>query len=77
MIIHYTDHALLRMTKRRIKPQWVERVILYPALCHDDENDPDLEHRMGKVPELYNRVLRVIVSKSEQDGLLPFIQIET
>jgi hypothetical protein len=24
MIIHYTEHALLRMTKRAIEPEWVE-----------------------------------------------------
>ncbi len=32
--------------------------------CPDD-NDPELEHHLAKVPELANRVLRVIVSKSE------------
>ena len=63
--IHYTEHALLRMAKRAIKPEWVERVIRNPALRHDDDNDPELEHRLAKVPELANRVLRVIVSKSE------------
>jgi Domain of unknown function (DUF4258) len=65
MEIHYTEHALLRMTKRAIESHWVERVIHNPALRLDDENDPELEHRLAKVPELANRVLRVIVSKSE------------
>jgi hypothetical protein len=65
MIIHYTEHALLRMTKRAIEPEWVERVLLNPALRLDDENDPELEHCLAKVSELANRVLRVIVSKSE------------
>jgi len=27
--------------------------------------DPELEHRLGRVPELANRVLRVIVTKSD------------
>ena len=65
MIIHYTEHALLRMTKRAIEPEWVERVLLNPALRLDDENDPEYEHCLAKVSELANRVLRVIVSKSE------------
>jgi hypothetical protein len=65
MKIHYTEHALLRMTKRAIETEWVERVLLNPALRLDDENDPELEHCLAKVPELANRVLRVIVSKSE------------
>jgi hypothetical protein len=63
--IQYTEHALLRMAKRAIKPEWVERVIRNPAFRHDDDNDPELEHCLAKVPELANRVLRVIVSKSE------------
>ena len=62
---HYTDHALQRMAKRAIQTEWVERVIREPALRHDDVIDPELEHRLAKVPELANRVLRVIVSKSE------------
>jgi len=65
MEIYYTEHALQRMAKRAIKPEWVERVIRGPAFWHDDDNDPDLEHRLAQVPELANRVLRVIVSKSE------------
>lgn len=65
MEIHFTEHALQRMAKRAIEPVWVERVIKNPALRFDDDNDPELEHRLAKVPELANRVLRVIVSKSE------------
>ena len=53
------------MTKRVIEPEWVERVIQNSDLRLDDDNDPELEHRLAKVPELANRVLRVIVSKSE------------
>ena len=65
MEIHFTDHALQRMAKRAIEPEWVERVIKNPDLRLDDDNDPELEHRLAKVPELANRVLHVIVSKSE------------
>ncbi len=63
--IHYTEHALLRMGKRAIKPEWVDRVIRDPAFRHDDDNDPELEHCLANIPELANRVLRVIVSTSE------------
>ena len=65
MEIYYTKHALLRMTKRAIEPEWVEWVIENPSLRLDDDNDPELEHHLAKVPELANRVLRVIVSKPE------------
>ena len=69
MEFHYTKHALLRMTKRAIEPEWV---IQNPALRLDDENDPELEHCLAKVPELANRVLRVIVSKSEPKRVITF-----
>jgi signal transduction protein with GAF and PtsI domain len=65
MGIHFTDHALQRMAKRAIEPECVERVIQNPDLRLDDDNDPQLEHRLAKVPELANRILRVIVSKSK------------
>ena len=65
MEIYYTKHALLRMTKRAIEPEWVEWVIENPSLRLDDDNDPELEHHLAKVPEFANRVLRVIVFKSE------------
>jgi len=72
MKVHYTEHALLRLTKRAIESEWVERVIQNPALRLDDENDPALEHCLAKVPELANRVLRVIVSKSEPKRVITF-----
>ena len=72
MEVHYTKHALLRMTKRAIEPEWVEWVIQNPALRLDDENDPELEHCLAKVPELAKRILRVIVSKSEPQRVITF-----
>jgi hypothetical protein len=36
-----------------------------PARIEPDATDPALEHRLAVVPELANRVLRVIVSKAE------------
>jgi len=62
--LEYTQHALGRIAKRQIQAVWVERVVAQPDLVEDDEFDAELEHRLGKVPELANRVLRVIVTKS-------------
>ncbi len=53
------------MAKRQLQREWVERVVTSPARIESDENDAALEHRLGTVPELANRVLRVIVSKDE------------
>jgi len=61
----YTKHAMQRMAKRKLREEWIERVVDNPSRIEPDEVDPDLEHRLGVVPELANRVLRVIVSKAE------------
>ena len=56
------------MAKRQLKRSWVENVINTPLRIEADETDPDLEHRLGTVPELADRALRVIVSKAEYNG---------
>ena len=65
MKLHYTQHALQRMAKRQLRQEWVERAVNSPARIEPDETDAALEHRLAAVPELANRVLRVIVSKDE------------
>lgn len=65
MNLIYTAHALGRLAKRQLKQEWIERVVNSPARIEPDEEDPALEHRLGAVPELANRVLRIIVSKAE------------
>jgi hypothetical protein len=53
------------MAKRQLKQTWVENVVNSPVRIEADKNDPDLEHRLGIVPALAERALRVIVSKAE------------
>lgn len=65
MELQFTQHAVARMAKRQLKRDWVENVVAEPEVVEDDEFDNELEHRLGKVPELANRVLRVIVTKSD------------
>ncbi|MFM8683588.1 MAG: DUF2283 domain-containing protein, partial [Chthoniobacterales bacterium] len=47
-----------RIAKRQIQVAWIERAVQQPDVVEDDEFDAELEHRLGKVPELANRVLR-------------------
>jgi K+/H+ antiporter YhaU regulatory subunit KhtT len=63
--LEYTRHALGRIAKRQIQVEWIERAVQQPDVVEDDEFDTELEHRLGKVPELANRVLRVIVTKTD------------
>jgi len=65
MKVIFTDHALGRIAKRQLRRAWVENVVTSPQLIEADKNDPELEHRLGVVLELADRVLRVIVSKTE------------
>ena len=65
MTLHYTTHALQRMAKRGLRREWVEIVAGDPQRIEPDDTDPSLEHRLAAIPELANRVLRVIVSKEE------------
>ena len=53
------------MAKRQLQPDWIERVVSNPTRVEPDDYDDSLEHRLAVVPELANRVLRVIVSKDE------------
>jgi hypothetical protein len=63
--LEYTQHAVGRIAKRQIQVAWIERAVQQPDVVEDDEFDAELEHRLGKVPELANRVLRVIVTKTD------------
>jgi hypothetical protein len=65
MNLTYTEHVLRRMTKRQLRREWIERVVANPSRVEPDEVDATLEHRLAAVPELANRVLRVIVSKDD------------
>jgi len=53
------------MAKRKLREEWIERVVANPSRIEADEVDSTLEHRLAVVQELANRVLRVIVSKDE------------
>jgi len=47
------------MAKRQLQAAWVALVITAPDIVEDDKFDPELEHRLGRVPELAKRVLRL------------------
>jgi len=57
-----TEHARDALEKRRIVLAWVERALDAPETTEADPLDSDLEHRLARIPEWGNRVLRVIVN---------------
>jgi hypothetical protein len=64
MAYELTEHARDSLEKRKIELSWVEKTIAAPEAVEPDPVDPDLEHRLARIPDWGNRVLRVIVNRS-------------
>lgn len=59
-----TRHAQDVLEEREIPVDWLERVLSAPQRIEPDPDDPALEHRLGRIAEHGNRVLRVVVNKT-------------
>ena len=59
-----TDHAQTVVSQRRIRPEWLERIIDNPVRIEPHAQDGNLEHRLGVIEEHGGRVLRIIVNKA-------------
>ncbi len=57
-----TAHACESIRKRNIRREWLEQVMENPQLIETDPMDSELEHRLGKIDEFDDRVLRVIIN---------------
>lgn len=60
-----TEHARDALEKRQIPLAWMERSLAQPEVIEADPIDPDLEHRLARIPEFGHRVLRVIVNSKK------------
>lgn len=65
-----TVHAQHVLEERRIELAWVERVLFNPDQIETHATDADLEHRFGAIEEQRNRVLHIVVSKSDPQRLV-------
>lgn len=59
-----SGHARTVITERKIRPEWISRVLDRPQLVREDRHDPELEHRLAPVEERGRRMLRVIINKT-------------
>jgi hypothetical protein len=57
-----TEHAKDALKKRQIQLAWMEQTLTSPEVTEADPVDPDLEHRLARIPEFGHRVLRVVVN---------------
>ena len=57
-----TSHAEDVILARKIELAWLEKVLDSPEKTEPDTEDPELEHRLGRIAEHGNRVLRVVLS---------------
>ncbi len=57
-----TQHASDTLEKRRIPREWMEQVLRKPEGTEKDRIDENLEHRLGRIADFENHVLRVIVN---------------
>ncbi len=59
-----TKHALKVLEEREIPVEWLERALFEPDLTVPDPDDGLLTRCFRCIPEVDNRVLRVIVDKT-------------
>ena len=55
-----TDHARSMIEKRGIKTAWVKKTLSHPERVEGDRFDDELEHRLARIEDYGNRILRVI-----------------
>ena len=65
-----TQHARDVLGERQIATAWIEHVLDSPQRIESDPDDPQLEHRLGRIAEHGNRVLRVVCNKTTSPPLV-------
>lgn len=70
MALIITPHARHVLEERSIDLAWVERVLFNPDQIEPHVSDADLEHFFGAIAERSNRVLHIVVSKSQPQRLV-------
>lgn len=68
-----TEHARDSLEKRSISVHWMERAVAHPELTEADPVDPDLEHRLARIPEFGDRVLRVIINAKKNPPVVVMV----
>ena len=59
-----TDHAVQRISERKISLTWIHQVLSNPEKTELHPEDPQLRYACGTIPEYGNRVLRVVYNET-------------
>ncbi len=62
-MIVFIQHARASIDERRIKEEWVRRVLAAPEWIEADKTYPDRMLAFARIPEFGNRLLRVVYSE--------------
>ncbi|MFB3785880.1 MAG: DUF4258 domain-containing protein [bacterium] len=65
-----SKHAKNVIQERKIPIEYLERVVGRPERIEPDRENPELEHRLSRIPECGNRVLRVVLKQSVEPALI-------
>ena len=60
----FTKHAEDVIKEREIPLEFIKRAVLDPDLIMPDASDINLEHKLKKITERDNRILRVVINKN-------------
>jgi hypothetical protein len=60
MAIKFHDHAIRRLTERRIRRVWVEVTITAPDWTAPDPDDPSVTRAFRAIANAQGRILRVV-----------------
>lgn len=61
-----TIHAQQVIAARQISLEWIARVLAAPQMTEPDNEDPELHHALGRIPEQGDRVLRVVYNQTTE-----------
>ena len=65
--LRFTRHAQDAIVERELDEIWVERTVRQPDWFRPDPNQPDVERRFRRFPELAGRVLRVACVETAEE----------
>lgn len=66
MKFRLSDHAVKRIQRRKIKPEWIAAALEYPARTENDHENTNLIHALLPIPEKGFQVLRVIYNETTE-----------